>query len=309
MNFKYKFNLNFILIVIFILITLIFYFKFKTANDIKLEIENVANFDEDIEHISSEQELIDEKILFQTMKFMLKDTEEDDPELIAFVRSLIQLPSENELNLNSKNKNDFSQIGQSKYIDSILNSKQNGFFIEAGGYTGEELSNTLFFELERNWTGLLIEAVPSLYKTILTKNRKSFTINCCLANKRPYIAKFQLAGVLSNHVDLINEHFQNRIYKELKTKTKKILHVPCFSLYTILKAINVNKVDYFSLDVEGSEFEVLKGINLKKIHINSFSVEHNNYQEQKIKIKNFLEANNFTMINDSQYDMYFIIKQ
>ena len=133
MNFKYKFNLNFILIVIFILIALIFYFKFKTANDIKLEIENVANFDEDIEHISSEQELIDEKILFQTMKFMLKDTEEDDPELIAFVRSLIQLPSENELNLNSKNKNDFSQIGQSKYIDSILNSKRNGFFIEAGG--------------------------------------------------------------------------------------------------------------------------------------------------------------------------------
>ena len=84
-----------------------------------IEIEN-------IEQISNDQDLIDEKILFQTMKFMLKNTDQDDPELIKFVRSLIQTPSKlNQLNLNNKNKTDFSQIGQSKYIDSILNSKDS----------------------------------------------------------------------------------------------------------------------------------------------------------------------------------------
>ncbi len=40
--------------------------------------------------------------------------------------------------------------------------------------------------------------------------------------------------------------------------------MPYFSLYTILKEINTNKVVYFSFDVEGGELEVLKGINLKK---------------------------------------------
>jgi FkbM family methyltransferase len=240
---------------------------------------------------------------------MLKNTDEDDPELIKFVRSLIQTPSKlNQLNLNNKNKTDFSQIGQSKYIDSILNSIQNGFFIEAGGFNGEDLSNSLFFELKRNWTGLLIEAVPNLYRQILSKNRKIFTINCCLSNKRPFIAKFQLAGAISNQINIINEKFQNRVDQELKTKTKKIVYVPCFSLHTILKAINVNKVDYFSLDVEGGELEVLKGINFEKIQITSFSVEHNNYNEQKIKIKNFLQANNYKMIKDYSSDMYFLKK-
>ena len=43
--------------------------------------------------------------------------------------------------------------------------------------------------------------------------------------------------------------------------------VPCFSLVTILKAINVNKVDYFSLDVEGGESFVLKAIDFNKIDI------------------------------------------
>ena len=52
-----------------------------------------------------------------------------------------------ERNLTDKNKKDFSQVGQSKYIDSVLNSKRNGFFVEAGGYDGEDMSNSLFFEL------------------------------------------------------------------------------------------------------------------------------------------------------------------
>ena len=32
----------------------------------------------------------------------------------------------------------------------LFRGKRNGFFIEAGAYNGEDLSNTLFFELKRN---------------------------------------------------------------------------------------------------------------------------------------------------------------
>ena len=34
------------------------------------------------------------------------------------------------------------------------------------------------------------------------------------------------------------------------------LRVPCFSLVTILKALDVDTVDYFSLDVEGWPFSI-----------------------------------------------------
>ncbi len=68
-----------------------------------------------------------------------------------------------------------------------LSSLFNGFFIEAGAFDGEKLSNSLLFgkltknytflhyifylfilikELERNWTGLLVEANSNLVKTI-----------------------------------------------------------------------------------------------------------------------------------------------
>ena len=35
----------------------------------------------------------------------------------------------------------------------VKGQQTNGFFIESGAYDGEHLSNTLYFELERNYTG------------------------------------------------------------------------------------------------------------------------------------------------------------
>jgi hypothetical protein len=194
----------------------------------------------EILHNSDQQELIDKKVLFKTIKFMLKETEDNDPELIKFVRSLVHQPSKKIYNLVNKRKNDFSTFGQSAYVDSILNSKQNGFFIEAGGYTGEEASNTFYFEKERNWSGILIEPIPLNYKKILSKNRKCFVINCCIANKRPIIAKFQIANSMSSRAHQVTENNQIFIEKHRGKDIKRFIYVPCFPLTTILKGLNIH---------------------------------------------------------------------
>ena len=101
-----------------------------------VNIVNVVLIDvsilKDIFEVSDDQKLIRPEILIKTMKFMIQEVDEDDPKLIEFVRSLIQEPSTKPLNLYVKNRTDFSQIGQSKYMDSILNSMRNGFYVEAG---------------------------------------------------------------------------------------------------------------------------------------------------------------------------------
>ena len=52
----------------------------------------------------------------------------------------------------------------SKLNLSMQNSLSGGFFIEAGAWDGEDLSNSLHFEIVRNWTGLLVEPVPEGFK-------------------------------------------------------------------------------------------------------------------------------------------------
>ena len=55
----------------------------------------------------------------------------------------------------------FSQQGQDLFLDKVMfkSSVREGFFIEAGADDLLKDSNTLFFELERNWTGILVEPV------------------------------------------------------------------------------------------------------------------------------------------------------
>ena len=53
--------------------------------------------------------------------------------------------------------------------------------MEAGALDGILMSNTLWLEKHRNFTGLLIEPDPSSHKLLMKKNRKSWSAQACLS--------------------------------------------------------------------------------------------------------------------------------
>ena len=57
------------------------------------------------------------------------------------------------------------QVGQPiKVNDQIFKNKiKKGFYIEAGAYDGQQWSNSLFYEVEKGWDGLLVEAHPEAF--------------------------------------------------------------------------------------------------------------------------------------------------
>ena len=169
------------------------------------------------------------------------------------------------------------------------------------------LKNTIFFELERDWTGLLIEPVPSFHMSILSKKRNIFSINACIANERPFIGKFRIYDALSGRLNKMHKAHVQRI--DEISKSVKLLYVPCFSLNTIMSALGVNKVDYFSLDVEGGELGVLKSIKYDKLEIDSFSIEHNGFVEDKAKLIAYLTGKNFEKVKEDGQDVYFRSKK
>ena len=65
-----------------------------------------------------------------------------------------------------------------------------------------------------------------------------------------------------------------KFVKRLPHYNTKDINVQCFTLYSILNALNINHVDYFSLDVEGPELEILKTIPFHKINIDVLSIEY-----------------------------------
>lgn len=153
--------------------------------------------------------------------------------------------------------------------------------------------------------GILIEPVPSFYREILTKNRKAYVLNACLAKKRPLVSKFRVHTVLSGRAAEMNPAHNNRIDKESGTKERKTAYFPCFSLTTIMLALNVTHIDYFSLDVEGGELDVLRGIDFERLHIDTFSIEHNGFEATKNEIIRFMAEKKYRLDKINNQDGYF----
>jgi len=103
----------------------------------------------------------------------------------------------------------FSQQGQDIFLDRVIfkSRVKNGFFIEAGADDLIRDSNTLFFELERDWTGLLVE--PVLWEKRKALQRNAWSVPLCLGlHTHPHFAPFSakatnggMAGVVPDDGD------------------------------------------------------------------------------------------------------------
>ena len=104
-----------------------------------------------------------------------------------------------------------------------------------------------------------------------------------------------------------------RLYlKILKIKMKKLTNtvnplsqkVATETLNNILKALNVNKINFFSLDVEGYEEEVLRGLNLNSFDIDYILIETNNLD----KINSTLKSCNYILQENLSFRDYLFKK-
>ena len=108
---------------------------------------------------------------------------QDDPLLINQIKPLIHPPSELDYNF-TKEPDLNGQFGQAIEVSKLLGGQTNGFFIEAGAFNGQDISNTLLLEMQYHWTGILIEPNPDLYQEMLTKQRKSYCLETCLSTEK-----------------------------------------------------------------------------------------------------------------------------
>ena len=86
----------------------------------------------------------------------------------------------------------------------------------------------------------------------------------------------------------------------------------CFPIYSILAALNFPTVDYFSLDIEGAEYEVLKTIpfHLPKLKIRLMGIETVHagkiFNGTENDITNFMMEHNFEFAGQTRLDKFFL---
>ena len=174
-----------------------------------------------------------------------------------------------------KGKKYFSQDKQDIFVDNYFKNMTNGTFFEVGAADGVTFSNSLFFERERHWTGVLIEANKDLYTSLVSVHRKSYTINSCLSlDEKLNVVNFLPAKLLSGIEKSLKlvELMMNRVQRNFPNIEPE--EVLCIPVKSILKAINMTYINFFSLDVEGAELDILKSIPFNAVTIDFFMIEY-----------------------------------
>lgn len=142
-----------------------------------------------------------------------------------------------------------------------------GFFIEFGARDGIEHSNTYFFEKQMGWRGLLLEAVHAEQKNI-SQNRAGAAVldgGVCQEDGMIEFAAAEVAG-WSGRLDTYDANRKDTLrYSRVRAA--------CFSLKNLTELFGIRRVDYMSVDTEGSELDALKGFPWGTVHARVVGVE------------------------------------
>ncbi len=197
-------------------------------------------------------------------------------------------------------------------IEKILNY-ENGFFIEIGANNGINQSNTLYFEKFKGWSGLLIEPHPGLFFQ-LQKNRsqKSTCINaaCTSFSYKNDSIKMMYSDLMTTSLEAFNILPNSTEHALLGSKF--LVDLPSeftarsTTMQQILQEIKAPKrIDLFSLDVEGSEFEVLSGIDHEIYRFNLICVETSAIS----RMTAYMAELNYELLKQiTHHDLFFIDK-
>ena len=185
------------------------------------------------------------------------------------------------------------QISKNKYfglneidkkISKYLNY-DNGYYIELGANDGVSQSNTLFFELNRNWSGILIEPIKLKFNQCkkIRSNKNSFFNAACVSsdykNDEIELIYSNLRTITNDDKNQIKaENHLNNDDLNFYQNHKKIL-VKARTLNSILLEANApNKIDFLSIDTEGYEIEILKGLDFDNFFFDYMLIETKKFE-------------------------------
>lgn len=147
---------------------------------------------------------------------------------------------------------------------------KKGIFIEAGANDGIKISNTLYLEKHKNWTGILIEPIPELAECCRKNRPLAIVENCALVpfdydQSEIEITSCGLMSVVKGGMRSEAEEKEHiRLGAEIQELTPHQIKVKARTLSSVLETHAITRIDFLSLDVEGFELSVLKGIDFHR---------------------------------------------
>jgi FkbM family methyltransferase len=206
----------------------------------------------------------------------------------------------------------YSQEKQDQLLEThVFKGFKRGVFVDVGAWDGVTYNNTLFFERERQWTGLNLEPLPDKFQELVVNRPACTNLNLAVSDREgeaDFLAMTGYTSMLSGLQDNYDPRHLQRIANEtaeMKTESA-LIKVSVKRLDTIFREHDIRRVHYLSVDAEGSEFKILQSIDFRSTFIDVIGFEAN-YAETAQEILQYLTSNGYRRLPIANANDVFMI--
>lgn len=199
-----------------------------------------------------------------------------------------------------------SQLRQDLFVLSHLDFKTDGFFVEFGATDGWSLSNTLLLERDYGWSGILAEPARRWHKELAKNRTCSIDTRCVWSTTGEQLNFLETATPEFSTIDQFAHGDQHSEVRSDATSYS----VTTVSLNDLLHSHGApHKIDYLSIDTEGSELAILQGFDFSQHTFEVITCEHN-FGSQRTGIQNLLRDNGYVHVfeNLSKFDDWYVLQ-
>lgn len=161
---------------------------------------------------------------------------------------------------------------QDLWVAYEMKSRRGGYFVEFGAMDGVIFSNSCSLERHLGWNGIVAEPAH-LWHPALSNNRACYVDSRCVWTKTGETLVFNqtpLSGLSTidsfSSSDAHADHRRDGLRYDVET-------VSLIDLLTHWRA--PRRIDYLSIDTEGSEFDILSTFDWSTHEFRLITVEHN----------------------------------
>jgi len=208
----------------------------------------------------------------------------------------------------------------------VLRNVRNGYFVELGAVDGRLLSNTLALEESFGWNGLCIEP-SSKYQDLLTSGRRC-TVSNEVVSSGPtgrwiqfvdHVQQINMSKAVENAAltaSLMEEaqvdtHGRIKIiptkdgmysgilnaFDTYALKGGTVMQRQVTTIGDLLDKVGAPaRIDFLSLDTEGSELDILSSFPFETRTLGALTVEHNHQQEKRDAIHRLMESKGYVRV-------------
>jgi FkbM family methyltransferase len=196
-----------------------------------------------------------------------------------------------------------SQLFQDLLVLFLTGDLKQGYFVEFGATDGVGMSNTYLLEKKFDWNGILAEPARSWHQALKTNRSAKIDTRCVWSETGK---KLDFSESEIGEFSTINEFWSHDTNIRKKTNSYSVETV---SLNDLLQEHQApEKIDYMSLDTEGSELDILSYFDFKKYDIKIVTVEHNLVEPNRSLIYDIMSENGYRRIFEplSRFDDWYV---